>query len=336
MAKDKFDVLLLRPDQSVARATFCNTPAGFKKLLLWLRRQEVSNLRACMEATGRFGEPLAHFLHRHQVELSVVNPLIIHHFARSEMSRNKTDAHDAWLIARYSQLKLPRLWQPLSPERQNLKQQVRLRDQLVEHRASLQRQRQDAPRFARKYFSAQLRLLNRQVREVEQQIAKSLQSDPGLTQDAALLQSIPGLGRITAAAILAWMPPRTELASARQLAAYAGVTPQQRQSGTAKGKTRLSKIGHGLLRKSLYFPAITALRCNSTVKALARRLAQKGKSPMVIIGAAMRMLLHLAYGVLKTQKPFDPAHQNAGASKLNQQQAAASPQLAPAAAKLYP
>ena len=107
--------------------------------------------------------------------------------------------------------------------------------------------------------------------------------------------------------LLAELGDLTQFSSARQVAAFAGLVPRIRESGSSvRGRSRLSKVGSSRLRKSLYFPAITALRFNPLIKALGLRLSAQGKSKMLIIGAAMRKLLHLAYGVLKSGKPFDP------------------------------
>lgn len=122
-----------------------------------------------------------------------------------------------------------------------------------------------------------------------------------------MLDSIPGIAVTTAAVILAEVADITQYRSARQVAAYAGLVPRERQSGSSvHGRTRLSKIGNARLRKALYFPAITALRCSEFFKAWAAGLRERGKCKMSVIGAAMRKLVHLAYGVLKTGKPFDP------------------------------
>jgi transposase len=95
--------------------------------------------------------------------------------------------------------------------------------------------------------------------------------------------------------------------NARQLAAYAGLTPSERSSGTSvKGKTRLSCTGNVRLRKALYMPAIVAMRHNPLLKAMSERLLGRGKVKMQVIGALMRKLVHLAFGILKSQKPFDP------------------------------
>jgi transposase len=115
------------------------------------------------------------------------------------------------------------------------------------------------------------------------------------------------LKAIPATQPLAEIADITQYRSARQVAAYAGLVPRERQSGSSvRGRTRLSKIGNARLRKALYFPAITALRCSELFKRWADGLRGRGKCKMSVIGAAMRKLVHLAYGVLKTGKPFDP------------------------------
>lgn len=120
-----------------------------------------------------------------------------------------------------------------------------------------------------------------------------------LSQDCKNLQSIPGIGKITAIAILAEIPEFPSLESARQLASYAGLTPSHRTSGiSVRGKSCLSKIGSSSLRKALYFPAITPKNHNPMLQQFAQKLEKKGKHTMVIIGAIMRMLLHICFAVL--------------------------------------
>ena len=122
-----------------------------------------------------------------------------------------------------------------------------------------------------------------------------------------MLDSIPGIAETTAALLLAEITDLTQYRSARQVAAYAGLVPRERQSGSSvRGRTRLSKIGNARLRKALYFPAITALRCSPFFQHWAEGLLKRGKSKMSVICAVMRKLIHLAYGVLKTGQPFDP------------------------------
>ena len=147
-------------------------------------------------------------------------------------------------------------------------------------------------------------LLEDEIRELEQQIKQHIDNHPDLTEQSKLLQSIPGIGERTANLLLSEIEFE-RYNSARQIAAQAGVTPRKRQSGTSLKQTALSKPGNARLRKSLYFPAIVARRHNEIVKEFANRLKKRGKTPMQIVCAAMRKLLHIAFGVLKHKQPFD-------------------------------
>ena len=138
-------------------------------------------------------------------------------------------------------------------------------------------------------------------------IREHIDNHPDLKRQSELLDSIPGVGQTTAALFLAEIVDIRQYKSARQVAAFAGLVPRERRSGTSvRGKVRLSKIGNARLKKALYFPAITALRCSEFFKQWASGMRERGKCKMSVIGAAMRKLIHLAYGVLKTGKPFDP------------------------------
>jgi transposase len=148
--------------------------------------------------------------------------------------------------------------------------------------------------------------LQSQIEAARRQIQEHIQAHPELKEQARLLCSIPGIGEVTAAVILAEIGDVKHFQSARQVAAFAGLVPRLRESGSSvRGKPRLSKVGSPRLRKCLYFPAMTALRWNPLIQALGQRLLAQGKPKMLILGAAMRKLLHLAYGVLKSGKPFD-------------------------------
>jgi transposase len=149
--------------------------------------------------------------------------------------------------------------------------------------------------------------LNTQIKRTEELIRTHINNHPRLKQQSELLDSIPGIAQTTAALLLSEITDITQYRSARQVAAYAGLVPRERQSGSSiRGRTRLSKIGNARLRKALYFPALTALRCSPFFQTWAKGLQERGKSKMSVICAVMRKLIHLAYGVLKTGQPFDP------------------------------
>jgi transposase len=152
-----------------------------------------------------------------------------------------------------------------------------------------------------------LAFLDQEVARTEGLIRSHIDSHPGLREQRQLLLSIPGIGDTTAAKLLGEILDVKLYAGARQLAAFAGLAPRLHESGSSvRRRARLSKTGAPRLRKALYFPAIVAMRHNPHVRALSERLKERGKCPMQIIGAAMRKLLHIAYGVLKSGKPFDP------------------------------
>ena len=122
-----------------------------------------------------------------------------------------------------------------------------------------------------------------------------------------LLDSIPGLGERTTAVLLAFLAEPARFENARQAVAFAGLDPRQHESGSSvRGKPRLSKVGHSFLRKALYMPAMVALYRTDWGKLFRDRLASQGKPPMLIIGAMMRKLVQVSYGVLKSGQAFQP------------------------------
>jgi transposase len=147
--------------------------------------------------------------------------------------------------------------------------------------------------------------LKNEIDNVQRLIKDHIDNNPDLKQQSQLLQTIPGIGAKTARLLLGEIEFRS-FSSARALAAYVGVTPRRHQSGTSLNWTRLSKVGNGRVRKGLYFPAIVAVQCNQVISEFARRLRDNGKTKMQVVGAAMRKLIHIAYGVIKNDRPFEP------------------------------
>lgn len=311
VAKQKFDVTL-RGGVSVQRHSFGNHPDGFKALSDWLAHQGVSELHACMEATGVYYEALAEYLYQQGYLVSVVNPWQIKAFAESKLRRHKTDRLDGDLIAEFCQKEQPRAWQPLTPAERTLQALVRHLESLVETRQQ-QRNRLESSRDPLVTTSLQrvIDQLTLEIEQIKQQIQDHLDQNPDLKRKQELLASITGIGAQTATYLLAEMPDLADYPSAKHAAADAGLTPSERSSGSSvRGKPRLSKIGNPRVRKLLYYPALAAIRYNPVIKALRDRLLAQGKPKMVAVGAAMRKLLHLAYGVLKHNQPFDPAYVN--------------------------
>jgi transposase len=239
----------------------------------------------------------------------LVHPAAIKAYAQSVLSRTKTDRVDAALIAQFCSERRPPGWHPPAPELRELQALVRRLDSLVEMRTMEENRLSSgiAVKAVRESVEELIAHLSEQIKRTEALIRSHINHHPSLRHQRELLDSIPGIGETTAAALLAEVPEIKQYRSARQVAAFAGLVPRERQSGSSvRGRVRLSKIGNSRLRKALYFPAITALRCSPFFQQWAEGLRQRGKSQMAVIGAAMRKLVHLAYGVLKSGKPFDP------------------------------
>jgi transposase len=309
VSKSTLDVCLLHPEGRKRAKRFENSPTGFARLASWLEAQGVSQVHACMEATGTWWEALAESLCGAGHVVSVVNPFQIKSHARSELRRTKTDRVDALVIANYCAQKDPPPWSPMPPEVREL-QALRRRVDSLQHMRQMERNRLTSGVVnadVRDSLAASLDFFDREIKRIKRLIRKHINRHPHLKEQRDLLVSIPGIGDQTAAAILAEFREVRSFASARQLAAFAGLTPQQRQSGSSiHGKAHLSKIGSPRLRKALFMPAIVALQHNVVIQAFAQRLRERGKPGRVILGAVMRKLIHLAYGVLTSAQPFDP------------------------------
>jgi transposase len=305
IAKETFQVTLVQAEQS-RRAEFPNEPTGFAQLGRWLAKRGTAHVHACLEATGRYGDELALWLHQAGHTVSVVNPARIKAYAQSQLRRNKTDRLDADVIADFCRTQQPEAWTPPAPEIRELQALLHQLEALAQMR------QQEANRLSagvpsqtvREAIQAHLDFIDAQVQQLEQQIRDHIDQHPALKAQLTLLRSIKGIGERTAFRLLA--KDLRRYADARAAVADVGLNPRVVRSGLFKGRTRLSKVGDASLRKALYFPAVVASQHNPVVKQLCERLAQRGLCNMARIGAAMRKLLCLAYGVLKSGQPFDP------------------------------
>jgi transposase len=310
VAKAKLVVCLLR-DGNAHQHTFDNTAAGFAQLDRWLHKLKATLVHACLEATGTYGEELTLFLHEANHVVSVVNPARIKGFAQSELARNKTDKADAALIARFCLEKQPEAWHPPAPQIRELRALVRRLDDLQQMLVQEQNRLSSgvSSEAIRSSLEQMIQTLHEQIQQLQQQIREHLDQYPDLRRQRDLIDSIPGLGALTAARLIAEFQDLRAYPSARQLAAQAGLTPRHYQSGSSvHGRPRLCKLGNARIRKALYMPAVVAMRFNPVIRQFAARLRQRGKHNMLIIGAVMRKLLHLVFGVLKSGKAFDPEY----------------------------
>jgi transposase len=309
ISKLKFDLCLLREHGKLKHKVFSNTASSFAQLSAWLEKQKVERAHVCMEATGTYGEALATYLCDAGHRVSIINPAVIKAYAQSRLSRTKTDKADATLIAQFCREREPAAWSPPPREVSDLQALVRRLESLLEmHQMEVNRLEAGvSAEQVRDSLSEHIAFLDKEIKRTEAMIRTHIDQHPTLREQRGLLVSIPGIGDATAAKLLAEILDVKLYRSARQLAAFAGLVPRLHESGSSiKRKARLSKTGGARLRKALYFPAIAAIKYNPYIKAMSERLRERGKCPMQIIGAAMRKLVHIAYGVLKSGKPFDP------------------------------
>jgi transposase len=287
-----------------------NTPDGHAALLGWVAHHQTGPVHACLEATGPYGEAVALALADAGHTVSVVNPGAIAAFARSELRRAKTDRADAEVILRFCVAQRPPAWVVPPPE-------VRTLQGLVRRVATVDQMRiQETNRLeaclthdaVRTSIISILEELTAELARLRTLIRDHIDQYPGLRNQRDLLTSIPGIGETTAATLLAELFGPMPCQSVKQTVAAAGLAPRVHESGSSVHRRgSLSPVGTRRLRKALYFPALAAIRFNPIIAAMAERLAARGKCKMVIITAAMRRLVHLAFGVLKTQRPFDPS-----------------------------
>jgi transposase len=262
-----------------------------------------------MEATGSYHEALACFLSDQGLVVSVVNPLLVKRFAEANRLRNKTDGADAKCLAQFCQTSRPERWQAPSVS-------VRALQALVARLDALQAMRQaecNRLEVAHSAVAGSVRQvindLDGAIAQVKAQIASTIDDDPDLKKRAGLLHSIPGLGDKTIPQLLAYIGRPERFKSVKALMAYAALTPLIRQSGTSLDSRRgTHPMGHQEIKRSLYFPAMVAARYNPLVAAFWNRLKAQNKPGKVVVVACMHKLLAIAYGVLRSGKPFDPNH----------------------------
>lgn len=307
VSKHKLDVALLIETDRVKSKVFQQTPEGFQRFNDWLAKHGISKVHACMEATGNYFEDFALFLIAQGHTISVVNPAKIHAFAKSRLARNKTDKLDATLIAHFCRLQNPEPYSPPDPVVRELQVLLRHYDSLVDSLQIQKNRLSSQEKFSKvaKSLRKVIAFLEQEIKDILRQIQDLINDHPDLKNDRDLLATIPGIGNLTASKIIAEIPNLKKFESVKQLVAFAGLNPQQHSSGSSiNRKSRLSKTGSSKIRKMLFMPALVAKTRGIPFKNFENKLLKNGKSKMTIVGAIMRKLLHIAYGILKNNQPF--------------------------------
>jgi transposase len=310
VSKETLDADCMKGQKKQSRK-FVNDPNGWQQMLAWLKAMGSKQAHVCMEATGRHSLGPALALHDAGHLVSIANPAQIRDFARTKLGRNKTDKVDAALIREYVAMFKPASWTPPSPALRRLCELQTVRAGIIGSRTEWKNRIGSGlgDDTATKLAAATIEHFTMQLAEIDKAITETIDQDAELHGRRDLLLSVVGVGETLAGLLLAEMPEPGVLRRSGEMVAYAGLNPSHHRSGTSIDRpTRISKIGNATLRSALYMPALAAMRFNPAIAALAARLRSAGRlKPKQIVVAAMRKLLVLCFGVLKTGKRFDPS-----------------------------
>ncbi len=297
-----------------ANKTFANAEKGMEALVLWVKKQTDHRIavRFVMEATGVYHEGLAYFLEEKGHEVSIVLPNKISNYMRTLEVRTITDKTASQAIATFGLERKLDNWKRPKEIYRKLRQLTRERDQLVQERTIVKNQLHAEQTEAYpnkssvKRIKDRITMLNKQEKEIRGEVTALIAQDEEIKKIVVIICSLPGIGLLTAAIVLAETNGFDLIRNKRQLASYAGFDVKEKQSGTSvRGKPRISKRGNKYLRKAMHLPALAAIRHNERFKAIFARLVSKHGIKMKAAVAIQRRLLEMIYTLYKTNKLFD-------------------------------
>lgn len=295
------------------RSKIANNRRGWREMLSWLEKSSGTSRREftlVVEATGVYHRPLIDFAVAQGLRVIVTNPGRAAENARSHNRLNKSDRLDARSLYGYGkELKGAHEYVPDRPEISVLKALLSRLRQLDKDLHRERNRLEKCPFIAGSHGLAasirrQIKALERETHCIQREIDELIRSEPRLAHQQKLLCSIKGIGKVASQ----WLLPllyRQQFASARQLAAFLGLTPVHKRSGTSlKKRGRLSGRGNGYLRSRLYMPAVTAITHNPQLATFYDTLIRRGKTPKQALTAVMRKLVHISYGVVTNDQPY--------------------------------
>ncbi|MCX6143579.1 MAG: IS110 family transposase [Ignavibacteriales bacterium] len=324
VSKDSFEIRFgtitdRQEERFLAAASFPNARRGYLRLLAWAKKQLVSNeapVWFVMEATGVYYEQLAYFLAERQQQIVVLLPNKIKNFAKSLDNKSKTDGLDAHSICQFGLERPLNAWQPPSPQMRSLKALTR-EYQTVQHMATQVKNQLHAKGHSYEpsqetltRLRAQLRLFEKQLKSIGQQIRSLVESDDDLNNRISNITKAKGIGFMTVVSTVAETNGFALITSTKQISSYAGLDVVIKQSGKRQGKPAISKKGNKHLRSAVFMPALAACRCNPPLRAFYLRLVRTKANKMVAVLAVARKILCLIYTLWKKNVPYDPNYQN--------------------------
>jgi transposase len=297
-----------------AYKVFPNTKNGFSTLVSWVQKRVDPNVkvRYVMEATGVYHESLAYYLAQEDCEVSIVLPNKISNYFKTLEVKTITDKTASETIARFGLERKLDLWKRPKPIFKKLRQLTRERDQIVQERTMAKNQLHAEQAEAEPHPSSinriqkRITLLNKQEKEIQQEIAKMAKEDLEVSGSIECIRSITGVGLLTTVTALAETNGFELIRNKRQLTSYAGFDVREKQSGTSvRGKARISKRGNRYLRKAMHLPALAAIKHSDRFKTIFVRLVSKHGIKMKAAVAVQRKLLEMIYTIYKTKTLYN-------------------------------
>lgn len=277
---------------------FENSVQGVRALQKWLATLDVT--RIVYEATGPYHRRLETALSG-KFPLVKVNPLQARRFAQAVGTHAKTDAVDARCLARMGAALGLEADEPVSENLRDLRDLQTARAALIKERGRLRNRRLILTSgLLKRQTNARLTLVERQLGELDAEIARRIAEDTTSARKRDILSSIPGIGQIAAATILTFLPEIGTLGR-KQAGSLAGLVPHNRESGQWKGKSFISG-GRKPLRDALYMPALVAMRFNPDLKAKYQKMREAGKPAKIALVALMRKLIEIANALVKADR----------------------------------
>lgn len=312
VSKATVDVALPMATGGFAQVKLPRTAQGTFSMLRWVdERADGRPVAFVMEATGGYSKELAKWMLKSAADLhvSIVQPFQVRHFTQALGQRNKTDALDAVVLARFGATFTPRAFHPMTAPYERLRALERERDALVRTATAMENRQElesESP-LTQKVRTRMLRHARKAIEELEDAILAEIRSDDSLARDYRRLQTVPGVGPILAATLMGELGDLRAFGHPKQLAHFVGVAPVVRTSGTSlEGRPHMSKRGNGRVRRMLYLGAMAAIRSDTPFNRTYQHLREQGKAPMSALGAIMRKLLIVCRGVLVHEQDYDP------------------------------
>lgn len=315
VSKEKVDVCWLRDAERQKIKTKVFKNKDFSVIINWLCQQvseDLSSITIVLEPTGVYHEGITYAMHEAGLEVRIGNPSDARAFAKAVGFKHKTDKEDSKVLAYYGSLqpKNLKVWEPEPPQVRELKAILRRlhaleKDQQRETNRLEASEISGASTRVTDSIKAMIEALDEEIKRLKSNIDDRIKKDPVLAKNRELLQSIKGVGEVFSREMVVLFAAK-QFTSAKQVAAYLGLTPVFKESGTLQGKTVLSKLGPASIRSKLYMAAIVAGQHNIDIKRQKHRLIANGKSKMAALGAAMRKLVQICYGVIKNQQMYQP------------------------------